>query len=288
MMTEQYSGQSKAVTSTQSGSALVVSFTSGKGGVGKTLSAINMAIAASQNRKKVLIVDADFGLANVDIVLGLHGRYNINDVFEGRKTINDIILSGPLGIDVIPSGSGLANLSDLGYVKRLQLLEALSEIEHTYELIIIDTGAGISNNVIQMNLAADQVVVVTSNEPHAMTDAYAIIKILWKNNRNLAVSLLVNGVLSKDEGIKVWRRLADVCDRYLNAELRFMGSVPFDQRLRDAVRRQNVGSHQTSHTIAGQQWNRLWHEVSASSKQVNRDIGQFFREFVQADVALTM
>ena len=264
----------------------VVSFTSGKGGVGKTISAINMAMAARNSGKRVLIFDGDLGLANVDIVLGLHGRYNINDVLDGLVGIDEIVVSGPLGIDIIPSGSGLANLADLSYVKRIQMIDAIKQLHRAYDLVIIDTGAGISESVMHLNGFSDQVIVVTTSEPHAMTDAYAVIKVLYQKHGDIPIKLLVNSVKSKDEGLKVWRRISDVANRFLSKKLDYLGAVSFDPRLQESVRRQCVASERSLHTIAMQEWNQIFGQME---KQFvgQRNVTDYFQSLLSVECSVT-
>ena len=264
----------------------IIAIANQKGGVGKTLSAVNLAVAARNAGESVVIFDGDLGLANVDVVLGLHGRYNINDVLEGIVEINDVILKGPLGIDVIPSGSGFANLADLSFVKRVQLLQSFERLNQSYDLMIVDTGAGISEGIIHMNSISDEIIVVTTSEPHSMTDAYATIKVLLQKNGDLSPKLLVNSVKSKEEGIKVWRKISDVANRFLNKQIEYLGCVPFDSSVQDAVRRQCVASEKSTHTLVGQEWNKIFGDL----KQMKRknSIDGYFRSFLTMAHTMTV
>jgi flagellar biosynthesis protein FlhG len=235
----------------------VIAVSSGKGGVGKTLTTVHLATAASRLGKRVLVLDGDMGMANVDVVLGLHARYNINDVLENNIPLRDIILEGPLGIRIIPSGSGIAKLANLGYVQRAKLVEHIEALNEEFDLLLIDTGAGISETVQHLNHVADQVVVVTTPEPHAMTDAYALIKVLQQNNEELNVSLLVNMVHSDEEGLKVSARLAEVGQRFLGMEIGYLGCIPVDPQVQKSVARRQVATESATHTISGQAWNKV-------------------------------
>lgn len=235
----------------------VISVASGKGGVGKTLTTVNLAIAARRMGYSVLVLDGDLGLANVDVVLGLKARYNINDVIEGTVELKDIILTGPLGIEVIPSGSGLARLADLSQLERLQLLDQLEAFNRSYDVFFIDTGAGISPNVLHLNAVSHEIIVVTTPEPHAMTDAYAFIKVMSEQYGEKSYSLIVNMVHSEEEGLKVSQRITDVARKFLDTKISTLGSIPFDPQMQKSVMMRRAASESSTYTIAGQSWNRI-------------------------------
>lgn len=243
------------------GAPKVIAVTSGKGGVGKTLTTVHLATAARRLGKRVLVLDGDMGMANVDVVLGLHARYNINDVLENNIALRDIILEGPLGIRIIPSGSGIAQLANLSYVQRIKLVEHIEALNEEFDLLLIDTGAGISETVMHLNSVADQVVVVTTPEPHAMTDAYAVIKVLHQKHENSRVNLLVNLTHSDDEGLKVSTRLAEVSRRFLGMEIGYLGCIPVDPQVQRSIARRQAASESATHTISGQAWNRATREL---------------------------
>lgn len=235
----------------------VISITSGKGGVGKTLTTVHFAQAAAQMGYRVLIMDADLGLSNVDVVLGLKARYNIRNVLDGHVELRDIILNGPDNIGVISSGSGIASLSQLSVVQKQLLEDQMSQLNDSVDLIVVDTGAGISDNVMHFNQNADQVVVVTTPEPHAMTDAYAIIKVLQEKNNHTDVGLIVNMTRFPEEGRKVHGRISSVARQFLKTDVRFLGSIPIDPELLKLVHKRQTISNKTSQTISGQAWNRI-------------------------------
>lgn len=237
-------------------SPMTVSVTSGKGGVGKTLTTVNLAMAARRLGQSVLILDGDLGLANVDVVLGLKARYNIRDVLDGTAALKDIIVSGPMGIDLIPSGSGISSLTQLSSLQKQQLLDQISQVEGAYDLVLIDTGAGISDTVLHFNLVADHVVVVTTPEPHAMTDAYALIKVMAEEHGAKAFQLLVNQARSPDEGFKVAERITEVAKRFLDVRVSLLACVPFDPAVPKSVMQRRAASEQSTHTIAGQAWSQ--------------------------------
>jgi flagellar biosynthesis protein FlhG len=237
----------------------VYSITSGKGGVGKTLTTIHFAMTAQKLGKKVLIIDGDMGLANVDIVLGLQPRYNINDVIEGRISLDKIVLGTNLGFDVIPSGSGITQLTNLSYVNRIDLLEQVQKLTTQYNTILIDTGAGISDTVLHLNSIAKEIVVLTTPEPHAMTDAYAMMKVLNQEKNITHLHLVVNQSRSHLDGEKISARLSEVASKFLNINLNYLGQVPHDDIVHtNVMRRQAIGA-QTNQSISGQAWTQIAH-----------------------------
>lgn len=256
-LTRQYPELVKIPAPAEKRQPLIISVTSGKGGVGKTLTSVNLAIAARKMGKSVLILDGDLGLANVDVVLGLTARHNINDVLDDIVPLKDIVLEGPLGIRVIPSGSGITKLSALTAAQKITLKDKLSSLNEQPDILIIDTGAGISENVLHFNSSADKIIVVTTPEPHAMTDAYALIKVMSEECRRKRFQLLINQVRSEDEAIKVFSRIADVAKRFLSANIEYAGHVPMDLQVQRNVMLRRAASESASMTVAGQAWNEI-------------------------------
>ncbi len=235
----------------------VVTVASGKGGVGKTLTTVNFAVAARRMGHSVLILDGDLGLANVDVVLGLSARYNVQDVLDGNAALKDVIMEGPMGIGVIPSGSGISALTQLSHVQKQQIFDQIDRLGEGYDLLLIDAGAGIADNVTYFASCADKLVVVTTPEPHAMTDAYALIKVLAEERRIKNFDLVVNQARSGDEAIKVADRISEVAMRFLNVQVNCLGHVPFDPQVPKAVMQRRAASEQSTFTVAGQAWNQL-------------------------------
>jgi len=178
----------------------VISITSGKGGVGKTSIVANMAILLSSMGRKVLVFDADLGLANIDVMLGLSSKYNINHLLHGDCDINDIMIEGPSGIRIIPASSGIQELSVLSYEQQLAIVNALDNFNDDFDYMLIDTGAGISGNVTYFNSAAQRIIVVVTPEPTSLTDAYALIKVMRTRYNIKRFEIFVNNVLSAYEG----------------------------------------------------------------------------------------
>jgi flagellar biosynthesis protein FlhG len=235
----------------------VVAVTSGKGGVGKTLTTVNFAVAARKAGLSVLILDGDFGLANVDVVLGIQPRYNIRDLLDGLCGFEDVICEGPLGIRLISSGSGIASLSQLTPAQKIQISDQFSAVKTRYDLLLIDTGAGISDLVLHLNSIAHRSLVVTTPEPHALTDAYALIKVLAEDYRIKSFDLLVNQARSEAEGLKISERIAEVAKRFLDVRVSFAGHVPSDPSVSKAVMQCRAASEHSSLTLAGQAWTQI-------------------------------
>jgi len=261
---------------------LVVSVASGKGGVGKTLTTVNLAIAARKMGRSVLIFDADLGLANVDIVLGLKARYNIRDVIDGHAALSDIVVEGPLGIHLIPSGSGISSLTRLSPAQKQLIFDQIAQVDTTYDVLLVDTGAGISDNVIHFSRGADRIVVVTTPEPHAMTDAYALIKVLAEEHGAKSFHLLVNQTRSPDEGLKVSERIAEVAMRFLNVHVSHLGNVPHDPQVLKSVLQRRAASEQSTFTLAGQAWAQAARKLMGVSVQKSRnaDVQDYWRSLL--------
>ena len=216
----------------------VIAVTSGKGGVGKTNTAVNLALALSRLQRRVLLLDGDMGLANIDVLLGLTPRYTLEHVVNGEKDVMDIVLEGPLGVKILPSSSGISELSEMNKRQQMHLFAELSRIDEDNDYLIIDTGAGISSNVLRFNAAASEVLLVVSPEPTAITDAYALMKLLAIKYHVRDFGLIANSVQSERDGHAVFERLNRVCEQFLQASLSYLGSIPFDKCVRNAVRQQ--------------------------------------------------
>jgi len=216
--------------------ARVLAVTSGKGGVGKTNIAANLAISLAACRKNVLLVDADMSLGNLDVVMNINSKYNISHMINGHKSIEEIIHIGPEGVEIICGASGLEEMANLGEFRRQRVLRELSRLQNNCDAIIIDTAAGISRSVIGFCLAADQVLVVATPEATAIMDAYAMIKVLVRHEYSGRISLVVNMAESVAEGKKTYQQIANVAWRFLNTHIYDAGVLLKDERLSDAVR----------------------------------------------------
>ena len=216
----------------------VIAVTSGKGGVGKTNVSVNLGVALCRIGRRVTLFDADLGLANVDVLLGLKPRRNLKDVLDGEATLADVLIPGPRGLKIVPAASGTQEMVHLGAREHAGIVGAFSGIAHQMDVLIVDTAAGISNEVVSFLLAAQEILVVVCNEPTSITDAYALIKVLSQSYEVNRVRVLANMVRSPQEGSEVFSKLLTVTDRFLDVALDYIGVIPYDDHVRRAVQRQ--------------------------------------------------
>lgn len=216
----------------------VLAVTSGKGGVGKTNLSVNLSVSLARMGRQVMLMDADLGLANVDVMLGLSPRFNLMHVLNGEKTIEDVIVKGPEGLMVIPAASGIQKMAELSPAEHAGVVRCFSELTIPLEYLIVDTAAGISDTVVSFSRAAKEVVVVVCDEPSSITDAYALIKVLNKDYGVEKFHMVANMVRSTSEGPDLYAKLSKVTNKFLDVTLEFLGQVPFDERLRLAVQKQ--------------------------------------------------
>ncbi len=217
-----------------------IAITSGKGGVGKTNITANLAIGFRKLNKKVMILDADLGLSNIDVILNLATRYNIKDLFSGEKRLKDLIVEGPQGIKVLPASSGIQELTSLDEFQRLRLIEEFDSYDNDMDILLIDTASGISANVAFFCMAAQEIIVVTSPEPTAITDAYALIKVLFTQYQEKNFKILVNSVKNSKEATWVYKSLSTAAERFLSISLDYLGYLPYDNAVTKAVRAQKA------------------------------------------------
>ena len=218
----------------------VIAVTSGKGGVGKTNVSVNLAVALAENGKQVMLLDADLGMANVDVMLGLHPHYNLTHVISGERTLEEIMVTGPAGLKVIPASSGVQRMAELSPNEHAGVIRAFSEIGHQLDTLIIDTAAGISDSVVSFTRASQEVLVVVCDEPASITDAYALIKLLSREYGMHRFRILANMAHSVQEGRELYGKILRVTDRFLDVALDYVGMVPYDDYLRKAVQKQRA------------------------------------------------
>lgn len=223
----------------EDGRKRTITITSGKGGVGKSSIVTNMAYILGQRSKTTCILDADLSLGNIDVMFGIIPKFNIKDVFEGVKTIEEIILEGPSGIRFIPATSGISEFSTLTNEEKNVLLSALQELPE-FDYMIIDTSAGISSNVVYFNSISEDIIVVVTPDPASITDSYATIKVLNKKTGRRDFKIILNMVKDEEEALRTFRKLLLVTDRFLNIYLDFAGYVPMDRNINEATRRQKL------------------------------------------------
>jgi len=221
------------------GIARVITVTSGKGGVGKSSVSVNLAIQLSRMGKKVVIFDADFGLANIEIMLGIRPQYNLADLMFRGKTLQDIIMEGPEKIGFISGGSGIQELTRLSREQIIYLTQKLFQLDKLADVIIIDTGAGIADSVLEFVAASSEVILVATPEPTSITDAYALLKTLNKKSEflvgNTNIGMLANRIADEDEGKELYEKLRVVADKFLQIPLSYLGGIPQDSTVSKAV-----------------------------------------------------
>jgi flagellar biosynthesis protein FlhG len=218
----------------------VIAITGGKGGVGKTTVATNLSLALAQAGNRTLLLDADLGLANVDVLLGLNVRFTLADVIEGRCTLADTLIDGPAGLHVVPAASGRRQMAELLPAQHVGLVRAFDDLELPLDTLVIDTAAGLTDSVLTFCQAAQEVIVVVCNEPASITDAYAQIKVLSRERNIGRVHVLANMVRSAAEGRELFEKLSRVTTRFLDVVLDYVGAVPQDDWLRRAIQRQQA------------------------------------------------
>jgi len=235
----------------------IISVTSGKGGVGKSNIVANVGFQLSRMGKKVLILDADLGLGNLDVLLGLTPKYNLSHAVSGTRSISEIALTGPGGIVILPASSGIEEMADLTADQKAVFLSSIDPIMNDVDVLLIDTGAGISSNVMYFNSNAREIVVVVTPEPTSITDAYALMKILSLKHSQTRFKLAVNLAKSRKEAEDVYQQIKLVADRFLNITIEYMGFVLSDQQLREGVRRQKIISEMKPDAAASRCFKQL-------------------------------
>ncbi len=221
-------------------SGRTIAIASGKGGVGKTNIVANLAIALRRRGKRVIVIDADLGLANLDTLLGVNPRATLRHVLRGECALRDVLVEGPAGIQLVPAASGFEDLTQLTDTQRLLLLEQVDSLDGAFDVLLLDTGAGISSNVLFFAAAAHETMVVVTPEPTALTDAYALVKVLSTRYAEQRFTVLVNMARGEFEARRTFTHLSRVAERFLHVSLRWAGWVPFDAEVPEAVRRQRA------------------------------------------------
>lgn len=218
----------------------VIAVTGGKGGVGKTTVSANLAASMAKRGHKVMLLDADLGLANVDVLMGLHPKYNLSHVLDGEKTLEEIIIEGPENILIVPASSGIQKMSSLNEAEHAGLIQAFSNLDRDIDTLIIDTAAGISDGVTSFCMAAQEVLVVLCDQPASFTDCYGLIKVLNQRHGVQNFRVLSNMVGSAEEGHELFEHLLSVTDRFLTINIQYAGHIPLDNMMRRASQSQKL------------------------------------------------
>lgn len=253
----------------------VITITSGKGGVGKSNMAVNLAVHFTKLGKKVIILDADFGLANVEVMFGTIPNYNLSDVIFKGMSIRDIITTGPMGIGFISGGSGVVGLNNLNREQIAFLVHNLSLLNDLCDILIIDTGAGVSDQVLEFVLASPEVILISTPEPSSLTDSYSLMKAMYKSPKysknGTNVHLVANKVMSEAEGQAVYSKLQSVVQKFLGGDLDYLGYISYDVQLEKAVRNQRVVSIEYSTSKAAKCFENI------AAKLLKKDDGSHFK-----------
>jgi len=257
----------------RAGRAIVV--TSGKGGVGKTNISVNLAVALSQLGRKVTVMDADLGMANADVLCDLTLRSGLEDVVSGKKKLDEIAILAPGGFLLLPGAGGVPAIADLPQVQRNRLIDALARLEARNDYFIVDTGAGIGASVMGFVAAVERVLIVTTPEPTAITDAYAMLKTIRKRRPSTRARLVVNQVDSLSEGIEVHARIDQASRRFLGVGIGFAGSIPKDSQVPLAVRRRSPLLINSPKSAAAKAIRRLAASIDGSPIQETRSLLSF-------------
>ena len=253
----------------------VLTVSSGKGGVGKSNLVLNVGIQLARRHRKVLIMDADMGLANMDVLMGKIFRKNLSHVLSGQCTLNEVVQRGPEGIDVLPASSGVEWVTDLSTEQKLALMQKMDALNGQYDILLIDTGAGISSNVVYFNLAAQTRIIIVTPEPTSLTDAYAVIKVLHTNHGQKRFELVINQIDSEKQGLEVYKNLTAVTDRFLDVEIGMLGTVRSDRRVHQSV------LNRTALTVLYPE-----SDIAADFDQVARRISQMRADVLDSDLGI--
>jgi flagellar biosynthesis protein FlhG len=257
----------------------VIAVTSGKGGVGKTNVAANMAVSLSELGKNVMVLDADLGLANIDVLFGLQPRFNLAHVLSGEVDLNSTVINGPKNVRIVPSASGNVSMIDVPPAAQAAIIQAFAELVDQPDVLVVDTATGLSDNVMRFVTAAHQAVVVVCDEPASLTDAYALIKVLSTSYGVSHFEIVTNQSRRPDEGQRLFEKLRRVADQYLDVVLRHLGDIPHDEWLRRAVQEQRAVVDAYPRSAAGKAFADIAKAIGKPStrRQVNGSI-QFFLE----------
>lgn len=264
----------------------VIAVSSGKGGVGKTNVSVNLAVSLAKENKEVMLLDADLGLANVDVLLGLNPEYDLSHVISGERTLEEVIIDGPSNLKIIPASSGTSRMANLTAVEQAGLINAFSELGYMLDVLVVDTGAGIADSVLNFCCASQEVIVVVCDEPASITDAYAFIKVMSRERHVERFQVLANMSHTAHEGRELFHKLSKATERFLDVTLTFMGSIPYDPRLRKAVQHQRAVVDAFPRSPSAQALKRLARQVDnwPDSENTTGHLEFFIERLIYSDV----
>jgi len=268
----------------------IIAVSSGKGGVGKTNVSVNLALSLAKQGKEVLLLDADLGMANVDVLLGLTTEYDLSHVISGERTLDEIIIDGPSNLKIIPASSGINEMANLTQAEQAGLINAFSEIGNAVDVLIVDTGAGISDTVINFCRASQDVIVVVHDEPASITDAYAFIKVMSRKHEVSRFHVLANMTHDAHEGRQLFMKLSKATDRFLDVVLTFTGTVPYDEKLRKAIQHQRAVVEAFPRSPSALAFKRITRQINNWSDEGKQSTGQlkfFVERMIQSDMVQT-
>jgi len=255
----------------------VMAVSSGKGGVGKSNVVINLALAFDRRGMKVLIMDADLGLANIDVLLGLTPKYNLSHVLSGEKQLEEVLIDGPGNVKIMPSGSGVHELTRLTDEQKLFMLELLEGLETDIDILLIDTSAGISDTVLYFNLAAHEKIIIVTPEPTSLTDAYALIKVLYSRHGERHFRVLVNSSTNELSGKAIFAKISKVADHFLDGlSLDYLGTIPHDIYVTKSVLKQRALLELFPDTPAAKAFVQVADHIRKTPPFMNQGTIQFF------------
>lgn len=255
----------------------VLAITGGKGGVGKTLTTANLGLCLARMGMRTLLIDGDFGLANLDVVLNLRPRYTIDDVLAGEKELSEVILTGPEGLRIIPAASGILRVGELGRVQKLALLDKIESLDEEFDFVLIDTPAGVSSNVQYWSASAAQVILVVTPEPSSLADAYATMKILSQTVHETKFKLIMNMAASQEEGQRVYGRISALAEEYLGVRVEYLGTVTLDDAVRASVRERALVVQKYPLSCAARGIREIASQIMAEPRDANaKGTVQFF------------
>jgi flagellar biosynthesis protein FlhG len=276
------------LTAARRSSTRIISITSGKGGVGKTNIVANLGYQLSRAGQRVLILDADLGLGNLDILLGLAPRFNLSHVLSGEKTIRDIVVRGPGELSILPAASGIQELTQLSREQKMRLLSALDQILDSIDILLIDSAAGISPNVMDFSVSAQEIMVVVTPEPTSITDAYALMKVLSTRYAEKTCRLIVNQVSSEQEGREIFRQLNLVTQKFLAINMDYFGCIQQDENLVRCVKQQRIISQANPESVAAYGFRNLARRTKALPEvKVDQGVPHLFWGHIFQDGAIS-